>query len=212
MQINDIAGRTVGDNGWVEWRPQFVPPAGFVVRNDPAWDTWALPFHKPQVQATYRESSSELVGDSFGSVSITLADKAGHWLQGTEWIDLPTVLDATHLAGRLYLPHSIGVDVDSIQVRHPELQSGDANGDGVFDQLDLVAISAAGRYLNGDLVPWSQGDFNGDGRFNGADLSLALQGDYMGRGHAAVVPEPGALLLLVVGLLIVVFCRYSTRR
>ena len=54
---------------------------------------------------------------------------------------------------------------------------GDANLDGVFDHLDLVALFTAATYeddipLNGT---WAHGDFDGDGDFTSEDIVYAFQ-------------------------------------
>ena len=54
-------------------------------------------------------------------------------------------------------------------------QAGDANGDGRFDQLDVVTLLQAGKYNTSDAATFEQGDFNGDGLFNQLDIVAALQ-------------------------------------
>jgi hypothetical protein len=54
-------------------------------------------------------------------------------------------------------------------------RAGDVNGDGQFDQLDIVAVLVADKYLSGDAATWSEGDFDGDGVFDQRDLVAALQ-------------------------------------
>jgi hypothetical protein len=59
---------------------------------------------------------------------------------------------------------------------------GDASLNGVFDSRDLVKLFQVGKYEQGVLATWDEGDFNGDGLFNSADLLLASQ-------HAGYVRE-----------------------
>ena len=60
---------------------------------------------------------------------------------------------------------------------------GDANRDGRFDQLDLLQLTSAGKYLSGESASWSEGDWNGDRLFDQHDLVAALQlGHYTPRG------------------------------
>ena len=54
---------------------------------------------------------------------------------------------------------------------------GDSNGDGVFDQLDIVQILQAGKYNTGLPADFSEGDWNRDGLFNQLDIVAALQTD-----------------------------------
>jgi protocatechuate 3,4-dioxygenase beta subunit len=52
---------------------------------------------------------------------------------------------------------------------------GDANGDGHFDQFDMVQIIRGEKYLTAEQADWTEGDFSGDGGFDQRDLVLALQ-------------------------------------
>jgi hypothetical protein len=52
---------------------------------------------------------------------------------------------------------------------------GDANGDGVFNQLDIQQVSQAGKYLTGRPATFAEGDWNGDGVFDQLDIVAALQ-------------------------------------
>ena len=80
------------------------------------------------------------------------------------------------------------------------LGPGDANGDGLFDSLDLVLVFQAGKYE--DAAPnnatWAEGDWNGDGDFNSGDLIVAFQaGTYTtAASPAAAPPAPAALAAL----------------
>lgn len=82
---------------------------------------------------------------------------------------------------------------------------GDANLDGEFNSGDLVAVLASGKYEDDSDSVWSTGDFDGSGRSNSSDLVAALSdGGYEAgprQAIAAAVPEPTALVLVVVGLL-----------
>ena len=50
-------------------------------------------------------------------------------------------------------------DVDLIYVN--ELLPGDANHDFSFDQLDIVQVQQADKYLTGQPATWGEGDWNG---------------------------------------------------
>ena len=82
---------------------------------------------------------------------------------------------------------------------NPQLQAGDSDEDFDFDQLDLVAVQVAGKYLSGQSATWSEGDWNGapgggqgsppagDGFFNQLDIIAAqLAGTYLTGPYAAV--------------------------
>lgn len=110
----------------------------------------------------------------------------------------------------------------------PQLQAGDANQDLKFDQLDLVQVQIAAKYMTGQPATWGEGDWEGapgghvgdppagNGLFDQLDIIAALaagtyltgpyatldgEGPIRGGQTALSVPEPSAWLLLVVGLL-----------
>lgn len=77
--------------------------------------------------------------------------------------------------------------------------TGDANGDGVVNGLD-IALIASGWLHTG---VGSSGDTNDDGVVNGLDIALVASNwlHANGSNSAAAVPEPGGVLLLSIGLL-----------
>jgi hypothetical protein len=81
------------------------------------------------------------------------------------------------------------------------LQAGDANMDLVFDQLDLVQVQIAAKYLTGADATWGEGDWDGapggepgrppagNGRFDQLDIIAALgAGKYLTGPYGAVQP------------------------
>jgi hypothetical protein len=83
------------------------------------------------------------------------------------------------------------------------LEAGDADQDLDFDQLDLVRVQVAAKYLSGQAATWGEGDWNGapggspgnppagDSRFNQADIIAALNANkYLKGPYAALVPAP----------------------
>ena len=59
--------------------------------------------------------------------------------------------------------------------------TGDANGDGLFDELDLAEVVQGGKYQTGQPASFREGDWNEDGVFDQFDLVAALQtGSYLG--------------------------------
>ena len=84
----------------------------------------------------------------------------------------------------------------------PQLQAGDANQDLSFDQLDIVAVQIAAKYLTGQSATWGEGDWNGapggsvgsppagDGLFNQIDIVSAQQNAlYLAGPYGALKPD-----------------------
>ena len=85
----------------------------------------------------------------------------------------------------------------------PRLQAGDANMDLKFDQLDLVQVQIAAKYLTGQTATWGEGDWNGapggsvgspptgDGLFDQLDIIAALNADVYLKGPYAAIAKGG---------------------
>ena len=86
----------------------------------------------------------------------------------------------------------------------PQLAAGDADQDLDFDQLDLVKVQIAAKYLTGTPATWGEGDWNGapggsqgsppagDGQFDQLDIISALgPAHYLTGPYAALAPGPG---------------------
>ena len=118
-----------------------------------------------------------------------------------------TLGDGNELNLRLRTSGSSGfVGADSIvrlTMVEPEslvtLQPGDADQNRAFDQLDLVQVQQAGKYLSGTMATWGEGDWNsgpggspghppeGDCRFDQRDITAALVADrYLSGPYAAL--------------------------
>ena len=79
---------------------------------------------------------------------------------------------------------------------------GDADLDGEFQSVDFVQVFVSGKYETGQNAGWSEGDWNGDSVFNSVDFITAFQdGGYEQgpRTDVAAVPEPGGMILLLIG-------------
>jgi hypothetical protein len=85
-----------------------------------------------------------------------------------------------------------------------KLQPGDADQDLDFDQLDLVRVQIAAKYLTGQAATWGDGDWNGapggqkgmppagNGRFDQLDIIAALNaGKYLTGPYAALANANG---------------------
>jgi len=97
----------------------------------------------------------------------------------------------------------VSSDMSSLTERR--YQSGDSNRDAQFDQLDLVQVLQASKYLADVPAIWGDGDWNGDGVFDQLDIIEALPN--YGTQPAAVtssVPEPSTLGMAVMAACLVV--------
>ena len=87
------------------------------------------------------------------------------------------------------------------------LQAGDADQDLDFDQLDLVRVLSAAKYLTTEPATWGDGDWNGapggspgeppdgDGQFNQLDIMAALaNGTYLTGPYMAVHSDAISIL------------------
>ena len=75
--------------------------------------------------------------------------------------------------------------------------SGDANGDGMVDNLDAAILAA--NWLSNENVEWDQGDFNSDGKVDELDATI-LAANWSPVASSTQVPEPAMdILLLAVG-------------
>ena len=63
--------------------------------------------------------------------------------------------------------------------RAPDHAIGDANGDGSFDEADLIDVFQSGKYETDKLADWDDGDWNGDRYFDSGDLVLAFRSGVM---------------------------------
>jgi hypothetical protein len=81
---------------------------------------------------------------------------------------------------------------------------GDSNLDGEFNSSDFVFVFQRGQYEDGVAgnSGWADGDWNGDTEFDSSDFvtAFATGGFEQGpRAAVASVPEPGSLVMLAIG-------------
>ena len=125
-------------------------------------------------------------------------------LRGGCWAEHGPALSDLHRSNRavVYPDHereAIGFRIASI----PALVPGDLDGDGIVasHDLDIVRLWWLYEVEPGDLI---RGDATGDGLVNSADLDVVRRN--WGAG-IATVPEPGAVLQVLVGFVVVTFRR-----
>jgi hypothetical protein len=84
---------------------------------------------------------------------------------------------------------------------------GDANLDGEFNSADMVQVFVRGKYEKETAAGWDDGDWNFDQVFTSGDMVVAfIEGAYEKGVRlpplAVAVPEPSALVLLILGALL----------
>ena len=102
-------------------------------------------------------------------------------------------------AGKTLMNATIDYALGISAVDEPKLQAGDADMDFDFDQLDLVKVQVAAKYLSGQAATWGDGDWNGapggtqgnppvgNGLFDQLDIIGALaHGLYLAGPYAAI--------------------------
>jgi autotransporter-associated beta strand protein len=102
------------------------------------------------------------------------------------------------------------------QVTVAQTLYGDANVSGGVDLSDLASL---GANWNSTGKVWSQGDFNYDGNVNLSDLAAlgahwnqSISGFSTALDSATVVPEPGSIVLLLVGGVATLIYAWRRRR
>ena len=88
----------------------------------------------------------------------------------------------------------LDLNPDYDNVTDPPLTPGDANGDGIVDDLDLTALATHWQQAGG----WADGDFNDDGFVDDIDLTVLAMAWPAGDLNVSAVPEPTTLSLLVL--------------
>ena len=169
---------------------------------DQAWTFWEHAWVPADQLATAREHVELRPADLAGSV-IAQAIPGQNVVEidgdaaGFGWASLDGLQTATSITGVDLLSvmvhefgHLLGFDhdvlgIDTLPVGTRYLPSidymkanrvpGDANSDGMFDQLDIMQVLQAAKYRTDRLATWSEGDWTGDGRFDQLDIVRTLQ-------------------------------------
>lgn len=167
--------------------------------NDPleAPPFWEGQFHwTPDEPATWEDDSPAEYNVTAGEVGVALDFTIGTRERGVALDVLVFSLDEFLLQE----------DLDELLEAHQgpggsALQAGDADQDLDFDQLDLVQVQIAAKYLTGQPATWGEGDWNaapggeqgspppGNGLFDQLDIIAALaHGLYLRGPYAAIQP------------------------
>jgi hypothetical protein len=154
-----------------------------------------------QYAAEFESHASK--GDSGGGVFLA---RDGQWELAGIMVDV-SLVDAQPANAAVFGNFTMWADLSVYRgqieslINSVSLQAGDANQDLSFDQLDMVQVVRAGKYLTGQAATWGQGDWNGapggrpghppagDGVFNHRDLLAAIStGHYRTGRYAAGQP------------------------
>ena len=143
-----------------------------------------------------RESTDQPFGDVVNVDNFSLNSDVNS--RFSEWN--PSISrDWPALGSRLYFQSNRPGIYQATWVPEPMLQAGDANQNLSFDQLDLVQVQVAAKYLTEEAATWGEGDWDGapggspgnppagDGLFNQFDIIAAnVAGLYLQGPYAAV--------------------------
>ena len=114
-------------------------------------------------------------------------------------------MDEFYIFNRALSEEEVGLLYNLVEPGGPtKLQAGDSDQDLDFDQLDLVKVQIAAKYLTGVAATWGDGDWNGapggsqgsppagDALFNQLDIIAALNtGLYLTGPYGALLPGGG---------------------
>jgi hypothetical protein len=128
-------------------------------------------------------------------------DQVGNYMVFRGLTDAAFTLEALNTIGGTPRAPINGIEIVALGGGDPVLQAGDADQDFKFDQLDLVKVQVAAKYLTGNAATWGEGDWNGapggsvgnppagNGFFDQLDIIAALNADiYLKGPYAAIQP------------------------
>ena len=110
-------------------------------------------------------------------------------------------------SGAAFYLGGVIVDGEMLFLPLPPSIPGDADGDGDVDADDAAIL--ASNWQQTIAGGYSVGDFDGDGDVDDADATILATNWQVGVVAEAAVPEPGSLLLLACGLIILLVVRRS---
>ena len=179
------------DDGRIDWG--FPGPEADIVAIIPGFEDF-----EPAGAIFVYEEGTELVDGSAApgmriGFFISDTDGAGTGREATLLTDAgKTLLNAA-------IDYALGISV----AVDPKLQAGDADRDLDFDQLDLVKVQVAAKYLTGQAATWGDGDWNGapggtqesppagNGFFDQLDIIAALGAGFYLKGPYAAIGQDG---------------------
>ena len=180
--------------------------AGKHVNNATAW--LGTPFDLADLIADPKVQSGEVNLSNINYVRIidVIGDGSALDSEGDEIYD-PYRTDFLFSDPELGFLETGGFDLDAVAVLN---MPGDVDGNGYVDGVDLSAILTNWGLQNATR---DMGDLDGDGTVEGSDYSEVLA--YWGRGDppepSSDVPEPGTLLVLLLGGAAVLWRRVRAR-
>jgi hypothetical protein len=110
------------------------------------------------------------------------------WLDGENWravVPLAPGLNTITIEAINHQGNVVGTATASVSNPAFSPLAGDANRDRQFDQLDIVQVLKAGKYLTGEPANYSEGDWNADRVFDQLDIVAALRTDNYLKGTYA---------------------------
>ena len=141
-----------------------------------------------------------LFGNAAGSINdyldrVSGTDAIRYWDEATsDWAPITSATPGTDYT--LTYVNDTGSELYQYNILTvlTETDSGDANWDGMVNELDAAVLAANWGKAGG----WSNGDFNHDGRVNAADASILAANWGQGTEGLTTVPEPTGLAMLLV--------------
>jgi hypothetical protein len=140
--------------------------------------------------------------DSGSLIEIDVTEDVRAWANGAPnygWGIVPTGGNGAEVASFESIDKPQLIVDPGQEIAGPALQAGDADQDLDFDQLDLVQVQIAAKYLSGQPATWGEGDWDaapggspgspptGDGFFNQFDIIAAqVAAQYLAGPYAAV--------------------------
>ena len=142
-------------------------------------DSISIHFSHPVVE--FDVNALHLSVQNYQRAELSLADAKLSSRDNRTWV-LRNISSVTSQSGIYTLkldPEGIRNDAGSSLAAGSRIQwinvPGDVNGDGVFDQFDILDVHDRGAFQSGQPADWTSGDWNGDGVFDEHDLMLVLK-------------------------------------